>query len=265
MSGGVGGWRKGTPKSADALKAWLLKHNVDSLHRPVRKRFARNPYSVTNVMDVWECDMLDVQSYGKYNDNHRDILSVIDVFSKFLYLICLKTKSVPSEASAFRSIFDDDDSKYSRRPVWLRTDKSKEFLNKPFQDMLRDECIQFQVCRNADVKCEVVEFAQRTIRDRLYKYLTYKNTFRNIDVLLNFVRAYNDTVHPTTGMAPSRVTDSDVLAKWKRKNRRSRIRVKFSAGQHVRNSKERMKFAKGGEQTFSTEIFRIMKFIEWRP
>ena len=104
---------------------------------------------------------------------------------------------------------------------------------------------------------------------RLYKYLTYKNTSRYIDVSPKFVRADNDTVHSATGMAPSRVTDSDVLAIWKRTNsRRRRIRVakvKFNVGQHVRISKEKMKFAKVGEQTFSTEIFRITKVIERRP
>ena len=48
------------------------------------------------------------------------------------------------------------------------------------------------------------------------------------------------------------------------------VRAKFRAGQHVRISKEKMKFAKGGEQNFSTEIFRIAKLIEledlnWTP
>ena len=134
--------------------------------------------------------------------------------------------------------------------------------------MLRDEGIQFQVCRNPDVKCAVVERAQRTIRDRLYKYLTDKNTFR-YDVLPKFVRGFNDTVHSTTGMAPSRVTDSDVVAVWKRMYSRRRLirvaKVKFSVGQHVRIGKEKMKFAKGGEQTYSSEIFRVTKVIERRP
>jgi len=81
--------------------------------------------------------------------------------------------------------------------------------------MLKREGIQFQVCRNPDVKCSVVERSHSTIRDRLYKYFTYKNSYRYIDVLPKFFKAYNNTVHSTTGMAPSRVTDSDVLAIWK--------------------------------------------------
>jgi len=181
------------------------------MHRPVRKRFLRSPYTVPNLVDICECDLLDMQSLAKYNDMYRYILSVIDVFSKYLHLFPVKTKSGPSVTSAFRSLFDDDDS---RRPVWVRTDKGKEFLNKHFQDILRDEGIQFQVCRYPDVKCAVVERAHRTIRDRFFKYFTSRNSYRYITVLSKFVKTYNDTVHTTTGMAPSRVTDSDVLAIW---------------------------------------------------
>jgi len=67
-------------------------------------------------------------------------------------------------------------------------------------------------------------------------------------------------------MALSRVTDSDVLAIW-RKMRRRRIRVtkvKFTVGQHLRISKEKIKFANGGEQNVNTEIFRITKIIQMR-
>jgi len=119
--------------------------------------------------------------------------------------------------------------------------RARNFSIKTFRT-LRYEGIQFHVCRNPNVECAVVESAQLTIRDRLYKFFTYKNKFRYIDVLPKFVRAYNDTVHSTTGMASSCVTDSQVLAIWKRINRR-RIRlakVKFSVGQHVHISKETM-------------------------
>jgi len=114
--------------------------------------------------------------------------------------------------------------------------------------LLKLEVFQFQVCKNPDIKCSVVERAQRTIRDKLYKYFTYKNTYRYIDVLQNFVAGYNAAFHISTGMAPASVTDSDVLAIWKRmKNKQGKVRIKkakYSVGQHVRISNEKMKFAK---------------------
>jgi len=70
-------------------------------------------------------------------------------------------------------------------------------------------------------------------------------------------------------MAPSRVTDSDVLEIWKKTDAQRRgVRVakaKFRVGQHVRISKQKMKVAKSAEQNFSTEIFRIAKVTERRP
>ena len=56
---------------------------------------------------------------------------MIDVFSKYLHLIPIRTKSEPAVASAFRSIFDDPERR--RYPIWVRTDKGKEFLNKHFR------------------------------------------------------------------------------------------------------------------------------------
>ena len=68
--------KKGKP---DVIRASLQKQDAYTLHRLVRKCFARNPYTVSNGMNEWECD---VQAYAKYNDNYRYIVSVIDVFSK---------------------------------------------------------------------------------------------------------------------------------------------------------------------------------------
>jgi len=51
--------KKGKPQSIVKTRAWLEEQDAFTLHRPVRKRFARNPYTVTNVGYVWECDLLD--------------------------------------------------------------------------------------------------------------------------------------------------------------------------------------------------------------
>jgi len=162
----------GKQKQKTDIKTWLLKQDAYTLHRPVRKRFPRNPYTVNNINDVWESDLVDVQGLSKYNDDVKYLLTVTDVFSKFLHIILLKSKTGKAVTSAFQTILKDP--KYfkpiRRRPVWVRTDRGKEFLNRSFQDMLRRKGIQFQICKIPDVKCSVVERAYRTTR------ISYTNT-----------------------------------------------------------------------------------------
>ena len=73
--------RKSTiERTAGKMRAWLEAQVALILPRPVRKRFPRNPYTVNNIMNVWECDLFDVQGLSKYNDGIKCLLSVIDVF-----------------------------------------------------------------------------------------------------------------------------------------------------------------------------------------
>ena len=144
------------------------------MHRPTRKRFPRNPYTVTNMMDVWEFALMDMRSLIKYKDEYKYLLSVIDVFSKYLHIVTLRAKTGISVSSAFRSILAKYSKPVRRRPAWVRTDKGKEFLNRTFQAMLRKEGIQFQVCRDPNAKRTIVERSHRTIRVKLFKYMTYK-------------------------------------------------------------------------------------------
>ena len=171
-------------------------------------------------------------------------------------------------SSAYRSIFAKYSNPVRRRPIWLRTDRDKEFLNRTFQGMLKTDVIQFKVCRDTNLKCAIVERSHRTIRDKLYKYMTHRNTYRYIDLLQIFVSVYNDRIHSATGMEQSKVTDSDILTTCnKMRSKHSSIRrtaVRFSFGQHVRLSKK-LKFARDGQQNCTTEIFRIRKFVRRIP
>ena len=48
------------------VKSWLEQQDAYTLHKPVRKRFPRNPYTVNNIMDLWEADLVDVHSLAKH-------------------------------------------------------------------------------------------------------------------------------------------------------------------------------------------------------
>jgi len=131
---GVSVKKKNNNIKLDDIRVWLEKQDAYTLHRPIRKRFVHNPHTVNNEMDVRECDLVDGRALGKFYDNYKYILSIIDVFSKFLLSVPLRSKTGTAVASAFISIFED--SIRCKRPVCVRTDKGKDFLNKHFPEML---------------------------------------------------------------------------------------------------------------------------------
>jgi hypothetical protein len=100
---------------------------------------------VNNINDVWESDLVDVQGLIKYNDGVKYLLTVVNVFSKFLH-IPLKRKTGKAVTPAFQSIFKDP--KYLKpilkRFVWVCTDKGKECLNNSFQGMLKVRELNFR-------------------------------------------------------------------------------------------------------------------------
>ena len=100
-------------------------------------------------------------------------------------------------------------------------------------------------------------------------FFTKNNTYRNLDFVNKLVIGYNSSVHSTIGMAPGKVTPSNIYTVWRKINSlRAKIphsHVKYNVGDLVRITKEKVSFAKGYEQTFSTDIFRIVKIIHRVP
>jgi len=63
------------------VEEWLSVQDTYTLHKHVWKRFPRNPYTVTNIDEVWEMDPADLSSLAKYIDKYKCLLNVIDIFS----------------------------------------------------------------------------------------------------------------------------------------------------------------------------------------
>jgi len=77
------------------------------------KRGGVNPCTVTNINEVWELDLVAVQSLGIYNDNFKYL------FSKCGYSVPLCSKTGFATASAFETTL----ARTKGRRIWVRTDK----------------------------------------------------------------------------------------------------------------------------------------------
>lgn len=243
---------------------WLQSQDVYSLHRPVRKKFKRNFYSVFHKDELWQADLNDMRSLSKFNDGYAYILCVIDVWSKFAWSVPLKRKTGEEVTRAFSKIFKQS----RRKAVYLQSDNGREFLNIGFQNFLKKNKVHFYHTNNPDTKACIVERFNRTLKEYMWRYFTLKNTYRYVDVLSDFMHAYNHRVHRSIGMMPAGVNDLNALEVWRHlmlsRGSRTQSKSKLKAGDLVRISRDKIIFDKGYEQNWSDEIFRVIDVVDWR-
>ena len=79
-----------------------------------------------------------MQLISKFNKGFGFLLCVIDIFSKYAWVIPLKDKKGVSIVNAFQKILD----KSGRKPNKIWVDKGSEFYNSSFKKWLKDNDIE---------------------------------------------------------------------------------------------------------------------------
>ena len=239
------------------VEEWLKSQQAYTLHRPARKKFTRNKIKVAGLDDQWEADLVDVQGLAKFNNNFKHLLTVIDTLSKYAFVVPLKDKTGPSIVKAFTKIFKE------RQPRKLRTDKGKEFLNRPFQAFLRSRKIIFFTSNN-ETKAAIVERFNRTLRAKMWRYFTATNQQRYVDVLPQLVHSYNNSVHGSTAIAPAKVNVMNAETIWRKlyKFPLHKKKPTYKVGDMVRISKAKKTFEKGYRPNWTKEVFKVKKVFK---
>lgn len=267
---GYGGKRKlkqsvrGRVSSLDVDK-WLAETDTYTLHKPVRKKFKRRKYIVSGIDSLWQIDLTDLSKLHKYNNGYKYLLFVIDVFSKYLMVKPTKTKKGGDITDSFEDILKSE----KRAPDQLNFDRGTEFLNSSFKAMLKRRNINHYTTENQEIKASIVERVQRTIKAKIFRYFTNRNTYRYIDVLSDLVRSYNNTMHSTIQMKPVDVNPDNQETVWRRTHdndsERNDIVFRFQTGDRVRISKYSTVFAKGYLPSWSEELFTIASRHTTKP
>ena len=192
-----------------------------------------------------------MQLLSRYNKGIRFLLCVIDIFSKYGWVIPLKDKKGISIVKAFQIILKQSNSKPNK--IWV--DKGSEFYNDYFKKWLRDNDIVMYSTRN-EGKSVIAERFIRKLKGKIYKYMTSISKNVYIDKLDDIVDEYNNTYRTTIKMKPIDVKDNTYINTNKEINNRD---PKFKVGDPVRISKYKNIFAKGYMPNWSEEVFVIEK------
>ena len=142
---------------------------AEELHKPIIRKFEKRKAYSTFKDNIWGVDLADMQLLSKYNKGIRFLLCVIDIFSKYAWVVPLKDKKGISIVKAFQNILKQSNSKRKPNKIWV--DKGSEFYNAYFKKWLRDNNIVMYLMHN-EGKSVVAERFIRTLKSKIYKYMT---------------------------------------------------------------------------------------------
>lgn len=235
---------------------------VEELHSPARKHFKRRKVIIKGIDDLFQADLVDMSAYAGQNRGFHFLLTVIDTFSKYAWVVALKNKSGPSVTKAMMSVFEE-----GRIPKNLQTDDGNEFYNKNMKKLLEKHKINHYSVYS-HLKASIVERFNRTIKNAMWKEFSMNGSYRWINIIHTLCNDYNNSFHRTIKMKPVEVNksnESKLLREVYKIDEPNIVKTKFHVGQYVRISKYKHVFEKMYTPNWTTEIFKISQIKFTNP
>lgn len=236
-------------------KEFLIGEEAYSLHKKYRKNYPRRKVVGLGLNYTTHADLGDFQSLAKFNGGYTMLLVVVDCYSRFVHVQPLKNKSGPVMLEAMEKVFEDMRKRYGFICSRMFTDRGTEFKCWQMQKLFSDNKVQ-HILTNNEIKCSMAERMIRTLKGRLYRAFTARNTNRWVDIIQKLATAINNSVNRSIKRTPASVKDGDIDESLDTSTPR---RKEFKVGDTVRISKVRGVFDKGYLPSWSLELFIVKK------
>lgn len=244
--------------SGEKLRKKLSHIPTYVLHREAKRPRTYNPTILYHPRKLLQADLIDMQARASSNQGFKYIFIVVDCFTRFCWATAVKNKTSSLILDEFKKIYKKT-GKFKR----FMTDRGSEFISEQFQTFLEKQGIEFAA---GNPHAPHVERLNRTIQNRLFKYMTENETNRWKHILQTTIQAYNSRYHRMIKMTPAQAemkkNHSKVLAnvsQYYEKAIRRKKKPKFQVGDTVSMQKEKSVFGKGYTQVFTDELFKILK------
>lgn len=232
---------------------------ANELHRPARKIFPRRSVITRFKDDLWQADLMDMQSHSNQNLGFKYILVVIDTYTKYVWVESLKNKTGKECTKGMLNILKQ------ANPKLLQTDNGTEFYNNQFQDLMKKYKIKHYSSYSV-IKCSIGERVIRTLKNNIYKHFTATGTWNWYNTISKIINNYNHTKHRTIKCTPyeARMNTSKIKSNVQIYNKIFH-KPKLKINDKVRISKYKHIFSKGYTPNWTTEIFTISKVLHTNP
>ena len=80
--------------NGETVKNEIISNKVlaEALDKPIIKKFEKGKVHSAFIDNIWSADLVDMQLICKFDKGFRFLLSVIDIYSKYAWLVPLKVK-----------------------------------------------------------------------------------------------------------------------------------------------------------------------------
>ena len=85
---------------------------------------------MNSIDEIWAADLIDMQAFSKDNNGIKYLVTVIDIFSKSVWIVPLTRKTGQEVANAISSILKERSSS----KTWVN--RGREFYNKDVQKLV---------------------------------------------------------------------------------------------------------------------------------
>ena len=243
---------------------WLNSQDTYTLHKPVVQKFPRRKVICGGIFRQLEADLIDMKSLSRCNKGVKYLLTCIDCFSKKGFVRAQHNKKTQTTITALEHILKEIKTK-----VWtICSDEGSEFKSKAMSKFLAKKGIHIFSTKNKKLKSVIVERFNKSLQNKLYRYMSSRATKKYLDVLQDIVESYNATYHSSIGMAPKDVNIANSEYVWHslypppvQRPRKPR----FNIGSFVRIQKKAKLFRKGYLSGWEPEIYTVVKVLKTTP
>ena len=262
-----------TPKK---LRIWLSKQEAYTSFFPSKRRFKRPRVIAFYKNYQWDTDTANMTKYKDYNEGYGYFVVFIDIFTRYLYTAPLKTLTGQEMVFVINDLFVN----VNEKPEILRSVRGSEYLNRYMKKFLGDKNIK-HIFTYYETKANYAERVIKTIKIKITKYLTSKETFRWIDIISDLTYSYNNSFHRSIKRTPTEAQTGNKFNLWSEqyaelliaadrtkkkttkkltKSRNIYIkRYKFKVGDRVKISFLKRQFDREYSEKWSGEVFTVIE------
>ena len=246
--------------SNDEINDYYKNQEINQIHNSKTKNKTNFLPIFSREKDSYQIDLTFLPNYKNQNRGYEIILCCIDINTRKVYAYKLKNKTSTSLLEVLEEFIKN------AQPKTITSDNGSEFLNKKVEKLFNDNNIIHYTTTPGDKNTlGKIERFNRTLKQRLNKYMTSNNNVIWYNVLDEVINNYNNSFHRSIKTTPNELANNEKLEdnyirseEEKTRNILSdRNKQNINIGDYCRIRKKKNNFSKEGIY-YSTEVYEIV-------